>query len=236
MKRYTAYDLVSGLIKSEDLYEAYALGLNKRARGIHSQEDYKDSINDVIASDSIPSEEFFKSLRDNLQGHNDSIPQNERVTTVMSTASAIGVRVDKTLEGDDMKFKLYLTVSSFDNNFTKIEDGFSINVILESSTGFIQSHGWNLSRKSWKDFDKAFCDLREMDNISHFETTDRSLLQLTRFASAFIDNAEDLWEEGIVKNITEDEENIARFFLNLKSRDIKKMMIPVFRNYILNNL
>lgn len=235
MKKITALDWINSNIKSEDLYEdGMNLGLNKRAKKefIDNQEKYKDEFNDAISNDLMSSEDFLAKLKEHL---GILVVDYSNVVETFGSRTGTGVIIDRTIDGDDMKFKLYLCFKIFDNNFLQIENGFTFGVYVESTTGYITSQSWVLSRKSWKDFDRAFCDLREQDKYNQFQTTNRALAQVLDFTKAFVVNADDIWEEGILAN-SQNVDNIYSFFLNLKHKDIKKFMIPVFRKYLLNNL
>ena len=205
------------------------LGLNKRVQKDYSSDQAKhmDDFNSAISDDLLTVEEFYNVLRD-------TIPDFDNNDTFLSVRPNGGhIVINKYLDCDDMRHKLYFAFWSFDRDFIKTENAFRISLSIESSVGFVRNVGWNLDRKSWKNFDKAFCDFEESPENGRFffKTTKRALAQVIEFAKKFAEYGVNIWEESFDFG----EQDDTGVFLNMNSVGLRKVLKPSVEKWILNN-
>ena len=212
-----------------ELKESTSLGLNKYVQKDYSSDQTKhiNDFNSAISDDLMSVEEFYNELRN-------TIPDFDNNDTLFSVRSNSGnIAINKHLDCDDMKHKLYFAFWSFDKDFKKTENAFRISLSIESSVGFVRNVGWNLDRKSWKNFDKAFCDFEESPENGRFffKTTKRALAQVIEFAKKFAEYGVNIWEESFDFG----EQDDTGVFLNMNSVGLRKTIKPSVEKWILNN-
>jgi hypothetical protein len=209
------------LIKIQDANESRtSLGLAKKVQREFSEEDKMADINDTIAEDLMTTKDFHNSLEKML---NLGIP-------VAGTDAYTGICYNKWIENDDMRNILSIEARSFDDKFDKTEGEVNISFGLTSQVGYSRRVPWVLDQRSWKDFSLVFNDASPGSERYMFKTTKRFLLQVAKLFKMFIDN-KDLLFEAVFGEISK-EKDPTNVLLNMKPRDLRRLLKPVLHTII----